>query len=190
MLSDLIKKSRSYRRFDESKKISKKELVDLVDLARLSPSAANRQPLKYYLSYTKERNELIFNTLAWAAYLKNWKGPAQGERPTAYIIILGDNNIATNFGVDPGIAAQSILLGATEKGLGGCIFGAVARDRLRTLLNISSQYEILYVLAIGYPIEKIQIDEIGSHGNIQYWRDENQVHHVPKRPLSEIIISQ
>jgi nitroreductase len=97
--------------------------------------------------------------------------------------------ITDNFGVDPGIAAQSILLGANEKGLGGCILGSVSRDELRDFFNIPSQYEILYVLALGYPIEKVQLEEIGEDGNIEYWRDEEQVHHVPKRSPSHLIIS-
>lgn len=189
MLKDLILKNRSYRRFDESKKISREDLLELVNLARLSPSAANRQPLKYYLSSDQQTNEKIFSTLAWAAYLKDWKGPVEGERPTAYIVILGDKNITENFNVDPGIAAQSILLGATEKGLGGCMFASVSRGKLRELLNIPSQYEILYVLALGHPAEKVQIEDIDESGDIKYWRDENQVHHVPKRSLSEIVIS-
>jgi len=189
MLKDLILKNRSYRRFDESKQITRDQLLELVDLARLSPSAANRQPLKYYLSNEKAKNELIFSTLAWAAALKDWVGPDAGERPSAYIVILGDKNVHEKFGVDPGIVAQSILLGATEKGLGGCMFGSVSRGKLRELLNISSQYEILYVLALGYPMEKFQIDELDETGSTNYWRDENQVHHVPKRSLSEIIVS-
>ncbi|MFW5872589.1 MAG: nitroreductase family protein [bacterium] len=189
MLKDLILKNRSYRRFDESKQITEDQLLELVDLARLSPSAANRQPLKYYLSYEKAKNKLIFSTLAWAAALIDWNGPAEGERPSAYIVILGDKNVYEKFGVDPGIVAQSILLGATEKGLGGCMFGSVSREKLRELLKIPSQYEILYVLALGYPVEKVQIDDLDKNGSTKYWRDENQVHHVPKRSLSEIIVS-
>lgn len=189
MFRDLILKNRTYRRFDEEKKISKKELLELVDLARLTPSASNRQPLKYFISNDLDTNEKIFSTLGWAGHLKDWKGPAEGEKPTAYIIILGDKNITENFGVDPGIVAQSILLGATEKGLGGCMFGNVSREKLRKLLNIPSQYEILYVLALGYPVEKVQIENVGDSGDIKYWRDENQVHHVPKRSLSDIVIS-
>lgn len=189
MLKDLILKNRSYRRFDEGKKINRQELLELIDLARLSPSAANKQPLKYFLSSEPETNKKIFNTLAWAAYLKDWKGPADGERPVAYIIILGDKNIAENFSVDSGIAAQSILLGATEKGVGGCIFGSVAREKLRELLNIPSQYEILYALALGYPVEIVQIEKLDDSGDIKYWRDKNNIHHVPKRSLSDIVLS-
>ncbi len=189
MLKDLILKNRSYRRFDEEKKISREELLELVNLARLSPSAANRQPLKYYLSSDQETNEKIFSTLAWAAALKDWNGPDEGEKPSAYIVILGDKKVSEKFSVDPGIVAQSILLGATEKGLGGCMFGSVSRGKLMKLLNIPSQYEILYVLALGYPVEKVQIDDLDESGSTNYWRDENQVHHVPKRSLSEIIVS-
>ncbi|MBN2394862.1 MAG: nitroreductase family protein [Candidatus Atribacteria bacterium] len=188
-LKELIKRNRSYRRFDENKLVNQSQLIDLIDLARLSASASNRQPLKYFLSNQPEINEKIFGTLGWAGYLADWIGPAKGERPTAYIVLLGDHMITENFGVDPGIAAQSILLGATEKGLGGCMFGSVARETLGKLLRISPQYEILYVLALGFPIEKVQIEEVGSDGNIQYWRDHNQVHHVPKRSLSEIVVS-
>ncbi len=190
MLKDLIKRNRSYRRFDESKKIAREELLELIDLARLSPSAANRQPLRYFLSHTEDNNKLIFSTLSWAGYLKEWGGPSQGERPTAYIVILGDTSITENFfEVDAGLAAQSILLGANEKDLGGCILGSVSREELRDFFNIPSQYKILYVIALGYPVEKVQIEEVGDDGKIEYWRDENHVHHVPKRKLSELIIS-
>ena len=189
MLKDLIIKSRSYRRFDESKKINREELLELIELARLSPSASNRQPLRYFLSHSEDNNKLIFSTLSWAGYLPDWDGPSSGERPTAYIVMLGDKNISDNFGVDAGIAAQSIMLGANEKGLGGCIIGSVNRDELRDYLNIPTQYEILYVLALGYPVEKVVIEEIGEDGSIKYWRDEKQVHHVPKRNLSDLIIS-
>lgn len=163
-------------------------LRELVDLARLSASAANKQPLKYILSCDPEKNALIFPHLAWAGYLKDWPGPSEGERPSAYIIILGDTEISRSFGCDHGIAAQSILLGATEKGLGGCIIGSINRKALRQALGIPSRYEILLVLALGKPKERVVIETVGPDGDIKYWRDEDGVHHVPKRPLDEIII--
>ena len=189
MIKDLIKKNRSYRRFYEDFVIERNTLEELVDLARLSASAANRQPLKYILSVEKNKNDLIFPTLlTWAGYLKNWLGPAEGERPSAYIIMLVDTEITKNYWCDPGIAAQSILLGATEKGLGGCIFASAKRDELRSALKIEGRYEILYVLAVGKPKEKIVLETVGANGDIKYWRDSQGVHHVPKRPLEEIII--
>ncbi len=188
MIKDLIKKNRTCRRFYEDFEIKRNALEELVDLARLSASAANRQPLKYILSCEKDKNDLIFPTLAWAGYLKDWRGPIEGEKPSAYIVMLYDTGINKNYWCDPGIAAQSIFLGATEKRLGGCIFASVKRDELRAALKIDERYEILYVLAVGKPKEKVVLETVGPEGDIKYWRDSQGVHHVPKRPLEEIII--
>lgn len=188
MIKDLIAKNRSYRRFYQDVPVSIEVLKDLIELARLSPSAANRQPLKYILSNKLETNLKIFSCLSWASYLTDWPGPEEGERPPAYIVMLGDSRITDNYFCDYGIAAQSILLGAVEKGLGGCIFGSVNREKLREKLKIPSYYDILQVIAIGKPKETVVI-ETALNGEIKYWRDENGVHHVPKRPLDELIIS-
>jgi nitroreductase len=160
----------------------------LVDLARLSASGANLQPLKHVLSCDPQKNALIFPHLAWAAYLKDWPGPAEGERPSAYVVVLGDTEIRKSFGVDHGIAAQSILLGATEKGLGGCIIASIQKEKLRRALTIPERYEILLVLALGKPNETVVIDPVGSEGDIKYWRDSQGIHHLPKRALEEIIV--
>jgi len=188
MLRDLIVRNRSYRRFDQQQSISEETLRELVDLARLSASASNMQPLKFLLACTPEANARIFPYLAWAGYLKDWGGPAEGERPTAYIIIVGDKRIRSNAGVDHGIAAQSILLGATEKGLGGCMIGAIQRGGLAEELALPEHYEILLVLALGVPAEEVVLEETGSDGDIHYYRDDQDRHHVPKRPLNELII--
>jgi nitroreductase len=189
MIEELIKKNRSCRRFYQEEAVSPETLKRLVNLARLSASAANLQPLKFLLSHEPERNEQVFSCLAWAGYLKDWPGPAPGERPTAYLIILGDKGIAQNFSVDHGIAAQSILLGAREMGLGGCIIGSIQRDRLRELLKIPDKYDILLVIALGRPREEVVLEEVGPDGDIKYWRDSQGVHHVPKRRLEDIILS-
>ena len=185
-LSQLIKQNRSYRRFHQNEKISIEELSAWVDLARLSPSARNSQPLKYILSADDETNNKIFETLAWAGYLKDWPGPEEGERPTAYIIVLADTKISKDFFCDHGIATQSILLGAVEKGFGGCIIAAVKRPKLRELLLIPEHFDILYVIALGKPKEEVVIDSM-ENDDIKYWRDKNNVHHVPKRSLDEVI---
>ena len=189
MLRDLIIKNRSYRRFDGSHAISRSELTQLVELARYSGTGANIQPLKFYLSYTKDKNELIFPLLSWAGYLKDWGGPAEGEKPTAYIIILGDKHIKTNFGVDHGIAAQSIMLGAVEKGLGGCMIASVKREELRQALNLPEHLEILLVLALGKPVEEVILENVGEEGDTRYYRDIERRHHVPKRKLDELIVN-
>ena len=187
LFEELVLKNRTYRRFDESFSISHEILSKLVNLARLSASGANRQPLKYLLFNSQEDCTRIYPSLAWAGYLKEWPGPEPGERPTAYIIVLGDKSITEQFGVDHGIAAQTLMLGATEKGLGGCIIASIYKEELRQELKIPDQYEILLVLALGKPVEKVVVDDI-KDGNVKYWRDENRVHHVPKRTLDELIL--
>ena len=188
LIKDLILKNRSYRRFYENVSIERETLKELVELARLSGSAANRQPLKYFLACDPQKNALIFSHLAWAGYLTDWPGPSEGERPAAYILILGDMEISETVGCDHGIAAQSILLGAVEKGLGGCMIGAIQKQELRTALRIPTRYDILLVIALGKPKETVMIESVGPGGNIKYWRDEKGVHHVPKRLLDELII--
>ncbi|HVN58602.1 MAG TPA: nitroreductase family protein [Bacteroidales bacterium] len=186
-IQDLVEKNRTRRRFDQDHKIKSDLLEKLVNLGRLSPSGANRQPLKYIIVNEPGICSRVFPYTAWAAYLKDWPGPGEGERPTAYIIVLGDRSVSENFGVDHGIAAQSIMLGAVEEGLGGCIIASLKKDGLRAELKIPDQYEILLVLAIGKPVEEVVIEEI-NNGDVKYWRDGNKVHHVPKRSLDEIIL--
>ena len=188
MIRNLILKNRSYRRFRQEVAISEKTLRKLVDLARLSASGANLQPLKYILSCEARKNASVFPHLRWAGYLKDWPGPEEGEKPSAYIIILGDTRISKSFGCDHGIAAQSILLGATEMGLGGCMIGSIDRDGLKRALKIPSRYEILLVLALGKPKEKVVIETVKTNGDIKYWRDTKDVHRVPKRKLGDIIL--
>ena len=190
MVKELIYKNRSYRRFFQDVLIDLETLIGFIDLARHSASAANLQPLKYILSCDAKANALIFEHLVWAGYLKDWPGPGEGERPSAYIVILADTAISKNCSVDSGIACQSILMGATEKGLGGCIIGSVRRDGLRQTLNIEGRFEILLVVALGKPKEKIKVEYIDTGGDIKYWRDTAGVHHVPKRKLEELIIKK
>jgi len=188
MFKDLVLKNRSYRRFYQDHAIDLETLRELVNLARQTPSGSNMQPLKYILSCEPAKNASIFSTLKWAGYLREWPGPEEGERPSAYIIILNDTGLSKAAGCDHGIAAQTILLGAAEKGLGGCMIGSISRSELTQILNIPAQYEILLVLALGKPKEQVQIDPVGPDGSIKYWRDEQRVHHVPKRALEDIIL--
>lgn len=193
MLKDLVLKNRSYRRFYQEHSINSDILKELVDCARLTASGGNRQPLKYILSCDSTKNALIFDQLSWAAYLKDWPGPSEGERPSAYIIMLGDTEISQSFNYDNGIAAQTILLGATEKGLGGCMIATIKRDALREALQIPTRYEIVLVIALGKPKETVIIEQMkpdGPDGDVKFWRDSEQRHHVPKRSLEVIILAK
>lgn len=188
MIQNLIRKNRSTRRFKEDKAVPIGTLKWLVDLARLSPSAGNLQPLKYILSADKKKNDLIFPCLYWAGYLEDWEGPAKGQRPSAYIIILNDRQISKVPGCDNGIAAQTIMLGAAEKDISGCMIGSINRPKLASELNIPDQYEISLVLALGYADEEIVIEEVKDPNQIKYYRDPKGTHYVPKRNLDDIIL--
>ena len=189
MFRELVLRNRSYRRFQEAERIEASVLKELVDLARQTPSASNLQPLKYIISSGMEKNATIFSTLTWAAKLP-WKGPVEGERPAAYIIILEDKELSGFAAYDCGIAAQTILLGAVEKALGGCMLGAIKREKLRAELNIPENLDILLVIALGKPAENVVIENLPSNGDTSYWRDEKDIHHAPKRNLKDIIIGQ
>ena len=180
-------KTRSIRRFIEEP-VSQDTLLHLVDIARLSASAANLQPLKYIISFKDNMNNVIFPNLKWAGYLKEWKGPEEGERPSAYIIVMGDLSISSSFGCDHGIATQNILLGATELGLGCCIIGAVDRRKIAEKLNIPEKYEILHIIALGKPGEEVILEAMEKDGSVKYWRDKDFIHHVPKRTLGDILV--
>jgi nitroreductase len=187
MLNDLVLKNRSYRKFDGKTAVSGETLEQLVDLARICPSSRNQQALKFIAINKPETCAQLFPCLAWAGYLKDWAGPAAEEQPTAYIIILGDTRLGTKFDIDLGICAQTILLGAVESNLGGCMIASIKQDQLKLMFSIPDYLEILLVLAIGKPVEKVVIEPL-KEGNIRYWRDLDQIHHVPKRSLLEILI--
>ena len=190
---DLVLRTRSVRRFVEADALGGEVLESLVDLARQTGSAANKQPLKYVLSASRAMNEAIFSCLAWAAYLKDWPGPGPGERPAGYVVMLGDTTIAAEIDCDHGVAAQTIMLGATALGLGGCMLGAIDRARLAQVLALPETLKIELVLALGRPAETIVLDPLvppGAEGNIRYWRDATGVHHVPKRGMDEIVVAR
>ena len=189
MIKDLILKNRSYRRYHQDVAVSMEALEELVDLGRISSTGANKQPLKYILCSDPATNAKIFELLSWAGALKDWPGPEEGERPAAYIVMLADTAIG-KAGVDHGIAATNILLGAVEKGLGGCMIATVKHAPLREILGIDERFEILLVLAIGKPKEVIQLETAAEGGDTTYYRDAEQVHHVPKRKLADIIVKK
>lgn len=189
MLKDLVLKNRSYRRFYGDYKIDRQELVDLVELARNTGYAANAQALKFMVISDEEQSKKVFETLVWAAALKDWNGPVEEERPTGYIIILCDKTIGTNKQTDVGITAQTMMLGATEKGLGGCMIGNINRPLLHSNLGIDKErYSIELCLALGKPKEEVHIVDVDESGSVNYYRDENGVHYVPKRKLQDILL--
>jgi len=185
---EVVLKNRSYRRFDGRHQVQGKTLNDLIDLARFTPSGANFQPLKFVLSNSPEWNAKIFDTLAWAGYLQDWDGPVESERPTAYVIILLDKRIQESAPMDAGISAQTILLGAASMGLGGCMVGNTRKAELAEILELPDHVEILLAIALGKPVERVELEDTPPGGSIKYYRDSSATHHVPKRTREELVL--
>lgn len=191
MIKDLVKQNRSYRGYDESRRVTEAELREMVDCARLTASSVNMQPLKYYLAWEKDEVDRIQALTAWARGLPEMTLPHEGMRPTAFIVICQDKSIQESlarFQKDVGIAAQTILLAAVEMGLGGCMIGNFGADSVRQELGLSENLAPLLIVAIGKPAEKVVLTEVGEGESVAYYRDENDVHYVPKRRLEDIII--
>jgi len=188
MIKELLLKNRSYRRFYQENRISTDDLKSLVELTRYCASGRNAQTLKYVLISEEDKCEEVFKTLSWAGYLSDWTGPKEGERPAAYIIQVNDEKLGKNFFCDDGITAQSILLGAVEKDLGGCILRAFTKD-LAKIIEVPDEMRVVQVIALGKPKEEVVIDDI-KDGDFKYWRDDKDVHHVPKRTIDELIIKE
>jgi len=193
MIEQLVRRTRTVRRFVEKKAIETPLLRAWVDLARLSGSARNAQALKYMIITEEALRAQVFPLLGWAGYLPDWPGPAPGERPPAYIVCLLDAALArgpeTEAHFDLGIATQNLLLGAAAQGVFGCRIGAFSVEKVQRLLGLEQRFKVLLVLALGYPAETVVVEEVGLEGDIRYWRDEQGVHHVPKRSLAEVLVN-
>ncbi len=185
---ELVTQCRSYRKFDGTHPVTEVAVRELLELACYVPSARNLQPLRYIAVCDPPEVEALYPTLSWAGYLADWPGPVEGERPPAYIVMLGDLGISRDFACDSGIAAQTILLGATAAGLGGCILGAVDRKKIRELLRVPETFSIIMIIALGKPMETVVIDQMDENDSVCYFRDANGIHHVPKRMVGDVLL--
>ena len=190
-LKNLITINRSYRGFNEARAVSREELLDMVDCARLSASSQNIQPMKYYLAYEKDKVEEVLSCTSWARDLPELHLPFPGTHPTAFVVMLLDKDINDNvqrFQTDCGISAQSILLSAAEKGLGGLMIKNFRAGELTQVMGTSENLHPMMVIAIGEPAEEIVLDELLPGEPHMYYRTPDGAHHVPKRRLEDIIV--
>lgn len=192
-LKKLVLKNRSYREFDSSLPISYENLHGYIESVRFTPSTVNLQPLKYYIAVRPEELKLIRENIKFAGLLPGYNGPDKEHNPTGYIIIFTDKDIAPKpegFDKDVGIVAQTILLEAVEEGFGGCMIGSFNEAEIRRYFNFPENLSIRLIIALGKPLTEIVLEDTGSDGSTAYYRDKNSVHHVPKRPLSEILLNK
>lgn len=189
-LKELVRKNRSYRIFDQSVPISRQLLEDWVDTARFANSSINRQPLRFYLSCDQATNDKIFPLTRWAGLLKDFDGPGEGERPTAYILICVDSAIAPNpaaFDKDVGLTAEILTLAAVEQGFGGCMIGSFDRQEIAKRLELDEKMLPVLLLALGKPAETVLLEELVPGASTDYYRD-GKGHHVSKRPLQDLLL--
>ena len=188
---DLVVKNRSYRGYDHSRRVSREELLEMVDCARLAASSVNKQPLKYVLVYEPEMVDKVQPLTKWGRALPDMVLPHPGKEPTAFIVICLDKTISENekiFTRDMGIVAQTILLAAVDMGLGGCMIGNFVRAEVSAALSLPEHLEPLLVVALGKPDEEIVLTDLPEDGDTNYYRDADDVHYVPKRALEDIVL--
>lgn len=191
-LKELVLANRSYRGYDSSCRLSRDDLLELVDHARFVPSGMNAQPLKFCVAHKEEKIAQILSMTRWAAKLKDKKLPYPGKEPAGFIVICHDTGIVPQTDIsliDTGIAAQTILLAAVERGLAGCALAGFDKAKLAELLSLPEKVKPVLAIAIGKPAEKIVLTEVGKDGDTSYYRDENDIHYVPKRSLEDIVLS-
>ena len=192
MLKDLIYRDRTYRGFDRSYRFTREEMEEFADVMRMSPSSMNGQALKFYLAWEEESVARVQKATGWAKRMPEITLPHPGKEPTAFIVICLDTEISKNLALytrDAAIAAHSALLLATEKGLGGCMIGSIHAGQLKEIVGGGDRFMPLLVVALGKPDETIRIIPVPEDGNTDYFRDENDVHYLPKRTLKDVLLN-
>jgi nitroreductase len=162
-------------------------LEKYIDAARLAPSGANMQPLKYVIVDEPVKIKQVFENVKWSAYIAPEGDPKEGERPVAFIVIMADTEIKkAGYELDAGAAAQSIFLTAWEDGVGTCWMGAIDRDKIKEVLKIPDRYVINTVIALGYMAEHPVAEDMKD--SVKYYKDPSGVLHVPKRTLKDVLV--
>ena len=187
---ELVKSNRTCRRYDGTKSITRQDLLDLVDLVRYAPCGKNKQALRFALVADEETKARVFDNIFWAGFLKDWDGPIEGERPGGYILVFDDNDYGRAMVEDVGLAGQTLALGARAGGKAVCIFKAFKEKEIKEALGLGDNFNLLMVVAVGYPLEEVVIDDIHAGDDIKYYRDQDQVHHVPKIVTEDLLVKK
>ncbi len=188
MIKELLQKNRSVRRFAPMPKPSLEDLREWIGNLRFTASARNAQPLKYMIVQEEALCHQLCGKMAWAGYLKDWKGPASEEEPTAYIVQLLDTKLSAKARFDEGLQLEALRLQICEAGFASCIIVAFSQSEVKSLLGLGDDIQILSVVALGAPKEEVIITDIESPDDaIAYYRDEEGRHYVPKRKAEDLI---
>ncbi|MFC2029321.1 nitroreductase family protein [Chloroflexota bacterium] len=140
MVLEIIKSRRSHRRFLD-KPIPLDMLEELLEAARWAPSGGNSQPWAF----------VVVREPASVRKVKLFS-PGLGGEPTALIILCSDQSAdAATAIMDVSIAAQNVMLVATDQGLASCVIRSHNQTALQTLLNLPAHIEPELIVALGYP---------------------------------------
>ena len=180
----VIKNRRTVRTFTD-RQVDDRIIKEIINCARLAPYPGNVQPLKF--AVIKNKASEIFKYTKWAAYLNDFN-PSEKEMPPAYIVTLGDKSIKKtgDFSTESAIAGAVMSVAAEALGIGACWLGAIDRKSISKILSLPEQFELLYLLAIGYSDQTCKC--VDSDGDIKYYFDENGTFCVPKRKFDDIFI--
>ncbi len=183
-IRELIEKTRSYRRFDNTAPLSRETLLELLDTARLTPSGANLQSIRFLPVTERAEVDFVTEHARWAAYLTDWQGPSKDEAPTAWVLLLSPSE-APCPEIDLGITAQTILISASALGYGGCMFLSIDRSAIAERFGIDGSMRIDLAVALGVPSETVLVKEIAQGDDLRYYRDGLDRHIVPKLSLAD-----
>lgn len=187
MMKELLRKRRTIRKFKQQP-LAKEQISEYIDAARVAPSAANMQPLKYVAVVSKEKVDAMFPLVKWAGYLAPDYDPKEGERPTAYVAVCIDTRIRQGgCDMDIGAAVENLTLAALSDGVGACWMGSIDRPKIGELLHLPEFLNLSCVVALGYPDEKPQ-EVVDKEGDIRYYLNETGTLCVPKRTLNDVLI--
>ncbi len=174
-------KERRTIRFFQQEPVPDTDLADLLDAARMASCGGNMQKLRYQVIRERALVERVFAQTAWAGLVQPKRNPEWGKTaPLHFIAVLGPAAGGTTCYADAGAAIQSMQLLAFAKGLGCCWLGAIKRDKLQEILEISADQQVLYLLAVGYPAEAPIAEDVPASASVAYYLDEQQRLHVPK----------
>ncbi|WP_072680941.1 nitroreductase family protein [Arcobacter sp. LA11] len=187
-LKTLIQDSRTTRRFKKDAIVNFEDLKEILDLARITSSAKNMQPIKYILVTNKDSVERLTQTAKWAAHLKDWE-QKEDEKPSAFILMLNDQMIDGFPMFDAGASFTAISLAAKAKGLATCPMASIDKELCKELFVIPDCYDVMIGIAVGVGAENIKLVDTKKL-DTNYYRLEDETHCVPKRTLEQIIVGE
>ena len=182
----LMEKNRSYRGYDKSFVVRREMLERIVAVNTKIASAKNQQVLRFKLVTKETGADIVLQNMKLGGLLPELHLPFAGTEPEAFIIICSTIPENKFVDIDLGIAAQSMLLKATEMGLGGIMIGAFNKAKITEAFQLP--YEPLLMIAVGKGNEKIKLEPVNAEDKLAYYRDEKGVQYVPKIKWEQLIL--